>query len=756
MRPIQLLFGFLLLFFGAALALDDALAQPAPPAYMPTALPPDDDIRFPYDSDVGVGAQAFDSLTRHQQMEYVGQSIPELLQYEYLTGQNAGMHDPQFDWRRHPWQCGNPNTQADWIRDTHTIIDAERTGPGEIFRGCFARSRYVDDPLGTRNSFDWEEEIDMDDAEDYLDDIDMSDTWDDIDDDLKDDDDACIRVTHYVDPPDISLRGYGPGGQPPGDHNRDFYCCVADPEIMNLCEGALDREGDPLVGGKGSHIEIHWPGDTISVNNFGISGFNPLYECGNERYARLRQNYDRTLIDLFMQRMGYSNLLRPSFRPLLRDNRITGQTHFGGMLPTDQTYTQEAHVYRTYLDVVAEHNKPANPYKGYELDCKCFYNTQNLREKRIVSGWTEEMPLLALWRSEELSRRIDPWMYDYTAPRTAAGSRGMRKWGSMDPNYLKVSSCLPYKATRWPRNLDLGLPMAMNFSPYMEPRENFYGDILTAFNILPLAWVTDYSEVDAEGAFVGTTQQSLASRQCYRGGGELYPLTGKISGQFSELPGAALIARRAIELMSIYDNGVIPRNRRINYYSDNFDKMQRIFPLNESVDPRLARYNGDPSECFRVSEIPNYILPSQARSTPMHQMHTFEGDRSWPKDIIRPTQMGEKRFVRYERQRLCMCPHAAMIEAYKVEAGYCGDNNSYEQVGRRCEQIRNEDTQSCHSANDGDWGSAGITYRTDGNDIRDVPDYIPYPFIDNPSCPVNTSAVRSCGGSTTLCPLPGS
>ena len=219
----------------------------------------------------------------------------------------------------------------------------------------------------------------------------------------------------------------------------------------------------------------------------------------------------------------------------------------------------------------------------------------------------------------------------------------------------------------------------------------YYGDLIDAVGIRPPR-IEDYLK-----------------RTCFRGGGEFFPITGQLMGSFSTIPASAYIARRAFYLFgkdTVAGVQFVKPERRLNKYSDEVDKMQRIYP-GQSKGLRV-------SECFRGHEIPNYL---QEKGT------------NWQKDLISDAYdigvggpLDDVRFNYWNRRKACMCPYIGPVRGLRL----------LQKTYITCNQRQ----PSCVTKDEGDSedSSTGELKGTGGSSIMPIyappiVDGIPFPFL---------------------------
>ena len=292
----------------------------------------------------------------------------------------------------------------------------------------------------------------------------------------------------------------------------------------------------------GYHLSFWWPENEIEIQNYERTVFNPLYECKNNEVPNSFKHADLTD---FLRKLQASLTVFtppaasdpnkspiPAKEPLkktaqevgaskLRFDPDIGESHWAGLLPGDQTFVAEAHVYRTYTDVLTSLNYPGSETElGYKRDCGCFYTALqdqvvNGKQRKVVNGWTEQNKYVPYWRYWQNSKGLSEKRYG-----------ALENFKSYNPD-----SCAFLKA--W----DEWAGASPKYGPRMEGLQGTgYRDLYKALGLWP-----------------PPTDDPIRLRRdllkiCFRGGGELMPITGQLIGHFSPLPASAYLARRALQL----------------------------------------------------------------------------------------------------------------------------------------------------------------------------------------------------------------
>lgn len=450
----------------------------------------------------------------------------------------------------------------------------------------------------------------------------------------------------------------------------------------------------PKRDNKGFVWEYWWPEYTIEINNFGISALNPLM------WGRVDLNHTLLLWqkNIEMQLKLLDHMLDLSTRltrvpggidfsklqEMLFDSNLSGQTAFEGITAPDQTQFTEAHLYKpkvqTDTHTCGEHpwcpdderlemgcwgrqyikiNNRCIPlrrfwyngykYKNYECidggepNKECFYQAtpEKIKKKgKWVAGWTEERDLAPFWRIPELSQDINEDWYKVSVPIDARFGKGFLYNLAEQRRYLEQDTCASYRASRWP---DIFGELAKDNVFDIKSREaDFMGDI------------------------------------CYQGGGQLYPLVGSTVRHFNSLTGAALIARRAIELLSETreDLGSDYFDPDINRYTDVSNKgaidppidfFFTTIPIGKVKRPvdKLQMIYPRASKCFRMVE-----SKDSYGTVPIVSDKYEEGSQAFsefPQNVLDPKQKGSIRFVVWNRRTVCSCQYKSIYKNTKLD-----------------------------------------------------------------------------------------
>lgn len=434
---------------------------------------------------------------------------------------------------------------------------------------------------------------------------------------------------------------------------------------------------------RGYSLDYWWPENQIEIHNYGRTVFDPTFECNNQEFQHGR------LTDFLRTMSTYLTRFTPPGMPAgavsttgrgagipdgLRFDPHIGESHWAGIQPGDEVFTGEAHVYRTYLNTLTALNNPGDStWLGYKRDCRCFYSSldsqivrdvRNSRDlsRKVVSGWTEHQKHLPFWRYYQNSQLLNRARYEAISQYSS----------------FYRDSCAFLRA----HEASLG------------SISEGYRDIYQAIGISPPP----------------TTAPRLRDqllRICYKGGGDLFPVTGQLIGQFNPLPAGAYLARRALYLFgtdfdyrSNPDDPLNPPDRRVNKYSDANDKLQRIYPLKDRVFA---------STCFQGHQIPNYLR---------------EDRFNWPRELLEDAMSNglagpndSPRFIYWNRRKAKMCPYLGQVIGLKS-----GDNFI------ACRAL----TSSCGLEDRGDAedsDTAPLQGFGPGNVPLPMPDGIPFPFL---------------------------
>lgn len=406
--------------------------------------------------------------------------------------------------------------------------------------------------------------------------------------------------------------------------NDDF------PQIKSNC---------PVQRNMGYIFGAWWPEFEIEVNGYGIAAINPIAHSRPDLLRKALTRVKKSTFDpvaISALRTLYGNTPDAGIPGELRDDPHIGNTQWSGMLPGDQTYQNEAHIYETVIDDEASEKRDPDKYTigwAYEYNSKlnlCFpypwvyngykhddskYCAYTVLEKKgpEISMFTEEMPFHSYWTLPDLSIFADDDLYLASVPKHIPGSiDNMTIDKELAPaHYARTSSCASYRAKKW---------------------EDPFQDLVTAVGVVPRK--TDELE-----------------KICYKGGGQLYPLTGKLMGHFNPFTSAGFLARRAIELGS---QNKFPFNLariggradRTLFFDDKVDKLQMVYPRATS--------------CFRMNDID-------------------ETNRSkFPLALETPGQLGSVRYVYWNYKMFDVCEWTAAMREETLHFGFGGGCEIYD------------------------------------------------------------------------------
>ena len=435
----------------------------------------------------------------------------------------------------------------------------------------------------------------------------------------------------------------------------------------------------------GFHLDFWWPENEVELHNYERTIFDPLIECGNTEFKSINLGSNLRAMAAYLKPAKPAesqgtpmvrNYETAGIWPELRNEPHLGNSSWGGMLPGDQTYTSEAHVFRTYLNTLTAINEGGQEtFLGYKRDCRCFgsglpsQKTEDGKERKIVNGWTEQPKFAPFWRWYQLSRNLNDKTYE----------------AIKDFQMFGTDTCASLRAydSRFATDPFRGGPTG-------------YSDLIKAVGI---------GKPNAE-------MTAKLKRICYLGGGDLFPITGQLIGHFSPLPASAYLGRRALYLFGKDeiegDREFVPPERRINKYSDKNDKMQRVYPLKDEL--RV-------SKCFRTHEIPNYLQEGRDRE-------------NWPRDVVTDAlDIGKggpndsPRYNYWNKRQSCMCPYLGQVWGLQVAA--TGQYIACIQTGNACRLKEEGDVDDTEKNPTG----ALEGWSTGHRPPRDMPDGIPYPFL---------------------------
>lgn len=403
----------------------------------------------------------------------------------------------------------------------------------------------------------------------------------------------------------------------------------------------------PTKDNSGEIWEYWWPEYEVEINQFGVASINvidpasvrlPRPDLVHEVLSQqLETGYElaatTVLEDKWMVNTGAANI-----PPALRNNPHLGNSAHAGIEPPDLNSHSDAHIYRSYLQDATSRKRPEGdfswgmiwneikvwgvtvgcyplpfPYNGYKKgNEECFFDTLQKEDDKNIWGWTEQLQYQSVWRIPDLSALINYQRYAMSSPAVLMGlqitpedfqdSQYDEASGQFGPPssvpyleaYLRGGTCASYRARQ---SINGGW--------------NEYRDLMPALGVAPGG--------------------SYLKQNCYRGGGQLYPLTGSLSGHHSSMESGAVLARRAIELMTRVEPLISKPDEALPKFADGLlgddsvDKLQMVFPAK--------------SQCLKMDQI---------------------NDRSmrgiYPKDG-NPDDNGSKRFLYWNKRIACTCPY---------------------------------------------------------------------------------------------------
>ena len=385
-----------------------------------------------------------------------------------------------------------------------------------------------------------------------------------------------------------------------------FYCYP--PSLRPEASG----NSCPVENNTGFTFAFWWPENIIEVNDFGISALNPAaYGRADLVHPHVADNLRQVLETELDRALGFRAGVKPGgFPDNFPDGIHQGRTKYSGILPGDQTQVVEAHVYSSFVNARAGERR--NPTKGYrdlrwkkaygicwplppiwyngykKGNAQCFYSTVP-EKKPVVKLWTEEPKAAMFWRFPEMSRVLNGQYYRIAGPNAIPRTNPMSPTSEGEPAGLIIDGLTYYGS--YPRERSCS---AYRVAAYPER----YGQLAAQFGIVGNEW-------------------NGAELVCYKGGGQLFPITGTMMGHFSPLPTAAYFARRAL-----YLSERMPGNRT-PFFSDKADKLQRVYP--------------SPSECFRANDIDDLDV------------------EQFPPNAVDPNDWGSIRLMQWEmRSDVCV------------------------------------------------------------------------------------------------------
>ncbi|MCB0347133.1 MAG: hypothetical protein KDD66_18580, partial [Bdellovibrionales bacterium] len=302
----------------------------------------------------------------------------------------------------------------------------------------------------------------------------------------------------------------------------------------------------------------------------------------------------------------------------------------------------DAHIYRSYLQDATSRKRPEGEwelgaiwneirvygvligcyplpfvYNGYKKgNEECFFDTLQKEDDKNIWGWTEQLQYQSVWRIPDLSALI-------------GGTEGLQRYMMSSPAVLMGLQITPEDFGESPYDEATGSYGPTGSMPYLESYlRNATCASYRARQSLTGGW-NEYR--DLMPALGISPASNFLKRNCYRGGGQLYPLTGSLSGHHSSMESGALLARRAIELMT------------------------RVEPLLEKPEQPLPKFAdgllGDDS----VDKL-QMISPAKSRCMRMEDINDRSMRGIYPKDG-NPDDNGSKRFLYWNKRIACTCPY---------------------------------------------------------------------------------------------------
>lgn len=517
--------------------------------------------------------------------------------------------------------------------------------------------------------------------------------------------------------------------------------CPSNRDLLQRCGvDKSDMTGFNMLTAFGHELTFYWPENQVQVGNYNAAPLDPDFEEGNaddknkDGYNFKNSYLQSMLLESPALHAGLVNTtamtraeagMSPDRQQEMHALGHWAQSGWAGISPGDQTYQAEAHVYRTYLNTLAALNNQTKKEEtyGYKRNCKCFYSSLDTnfvddnpsKKRRIVNGWTELPKFLPYWRTPYLSNNLNSVFYeainDFSDPIT--------------------NRCDAYRAYRWPEQ---------------------YGGWTALLGVKP-----EYLKSVMESGWA-----DKLSKICYRGGGELFPVTGQNIGNFSVLASSAYLARKALYLFgrnSINIDGewvdMIPPERQINRFKEGEDKLQRIFPvrpIKEIRDLPIEIPGFGVSACFSANQIPNYLEEST------------NGKGDWPSNLMGSSlismpstpvtpggPMSDARFVYWNKRKSIMCPFYGPLTTVTVKINLLFFTFETTSCHQRNDACRPKDSGDAEEYSEG--AAASLSQDASGGSA----DYIfsvlaiwmgvPYPFM-----PVYQQSVyqleRSVGGGS--------
>lgn len=517
------------------------------------------------------------------------------------------------------------------------------------------------------------------------------------------------------------------------DNIGEFLECMQPQIVMPGCPycipaamgGYIDDGCSIPYVNPGVIYEFWWPEAEIEINNFGLAAYNPLREGRADLLRkvlaeRIHTQFKIQYLEPYLAKLGI-NVMDSGIPSELENDPWFGNTAFAGLLPGDQTYHAEAHVYATslqdrlskkqcqgcgYFDFIYEEIWdfciPIDPvlFNGYWKGNPeyCFYDTLDPPAK-VVKAWTESMGLptgvssftpdtrcsglptdadpdtsntkhaedkdpnyAKYWRLPGCSKIINQWMYKAAVP---FGWNKVTPFtfnvSLMNDDWRKKKSCLSYRLANWGAKSP-GYPDDWK-TKGNEPAYRYYELQNMGVEALKLK---DDDENDKK---LG----DALDRICYFGGGELYPLLGSLEGQFTEYTANAYLARRAIELAGqvshkhLYnrpDRGTKQKDDEQRNHCGGEDHVNRFsrnikaHQWDKDID-KLQRIYPDVTECFQTNDIDD-------RNNPL-----FGGKYG------QLPANGSVRYIYWNKRTACSCELHGAVSSPEKDRGFALDGNEW-------------------------------------------------------------------------------
>lgn len=369
----------------------------------------------------------------------------------------------------------------------------------------------------------------------------------------------------------------------------------------------------PYRANTGYTFEYWWPEATIEINRFGEATIHPGFDFRPDLTEKgLVQG-----LSLFQRMLDMNQEKLPNYD-------AQGKSQLLGVGANDQSSFLEAKMYQPlYAKLISMQRTEGDGkwdfrwkklkfgcapipfwYNGYKKgNSKVFLDTTP-KKKPIIFGYTEEVSYLPYWRFPAQSANLDtdaPGYPDKGADRLYAVSpeqfssdpfpTSTPRLGGRNKQFSRNQACASYRADTWPDR---------------------YGDLTKAVNV------------------VANTREHQED-VCYKGGWDLYPLSGELTGSYGEQMTSAILTRRAIELMSLVKgiNGskapLFGRDGR-----KSIDKLQRISPARTS--------------CIGVEDIDD-------------RNHSL-----FAPGALDPDEAGSVRYVYWNKRQGCACQYRGAVE----------------------------------------------------------------------------------------------